>query len=204
MASESELVKRARTGDWNAFEQLISRYERRAFAVAQRIVLNRQDAEEVVQESLLSVVEHLSGFREEASFYTWLMRIVVNNALKVRRQRKPTISLAEESRDESYAGIEPPGFIAPWNETPDQIAEKREAQALIQDALAGLDEKYQAVFVLRDIEGLSTEETAEILDISLNNVKVRLLRARLMLREKLTRAFGDESRAVASENRHAH
>ncbi len=192
---DSQLVRRTRAGDFEAFESLVAKYERRLYGLALRIVRHVQDAEEVVQQTFVSVIEHLEGFREESSFYTWLMRIATNNALALLRKRtnRPTVPLRDDRSSESYDDLPHPEFIAQWRETPDQIAQRNETARLLAEALDELDEKYRLVFVLRDVEGLSTAETAAALQITEANVKVRLLRARLMLREKLTRAFGDEA-----------
>lgn len=198
------LVRRAQTGDFSAFEALVAKYERRIYSVAFRIVGQRQDAEEVVQQTFLSVVEHLEGFREESSFYTWLMRVATNHGLALLRKRKTraAYSLAEDRSSDDDKDLPHPQFVAQWRETPDEIAERRETRRLLDEALEELDEKYRLVFVLRDIEELSTAETAEALGISESNVKVRLLRARLMLRERLTRLFGDESTQVDPDHEH--
>jgi len=198
--AERQLVRRARTGDFKAFEALVARYERRLYSLALRMVRHRQDAEEVVQQTFLSVIEHLPEFREDSSFYTWLMRIATNHALALLRRRasRATVTLREDvSSEEDDGGTPRPEFIAQWRETPDQIAQRREVRQILADALDELDEKYRWVFLLRDVEGLSTAETAEALGITEANVKVRLLRARLMLREKLTRMFGDQAAQLA-------
>lgn len=189
------LVHRARSGDFAAFESLMARYERRVYGLALRIVGQLHDAEEVVQQTFLSVIEHLGGFREQARFSTWLTRIATNHALALlrKRSRQQTIPLGEEGSEDRDEPVPHPEFIAQWAETPEQIATRRETRRLLDQALEDLDEKYRLVFVLRDVEGLSTAETAEALGISISNVKVRLLRARLMLRERLTRQFGDET-----------
>lgn len=200
---DASLVALAKTGDFGAFEQLVSRYERRLFATAMRIVGRRQDAEEVVQDTLTSVIEHLPDFRQESRFYTWLMRIAVNHALKLlRKNRRLRNTDVQDTSTDSYSDMPHPQFIAPWKENPAWAAEQRELQQLLADALDQLDEKYRAVFVLRDIEERSTAEVADLLDISESNVKVRLLRARLQLRERITRALGDESRQVVPDHRH--
>jgi RNA polymerase sigma-70 factor (ECF subfamily) len=201
---DRQLVQGARHGDFAAFEALVSKYERRLFRLAFRILGRRHDAEEVVQQTFLSVVEHLAGFREESTFSTWLTRIGTNHALALLRRRKvrQALPLDEDRTSESYADLPHPQYIAQWQETPEEIASRREIQNLLNEALDELDEKYRVVFVLRDIEGLSTKETAEMLAISEANVKVRLLRARLMLRERLTRVLGDESTQVVPDHDH--
>lgn len=200
---DASLVALAKMGDFGAFEQLVSRYERRLFATAMRIVGRREDAEEVVQDTLTSVIEHLPDFRQESRFYTWLMRIAVNHALKLLRKNRRLRNMdVQDTSTDSYSDMPHPQFIAPWKENPAWAAEQQELQQLLADALNQLDEKYRTVFVLRDIEERSTAEVAELLDISESNVKVRLLRARLQLRERITRALGDESRQVVPDHRH--
>lgn len=192
------LVRHAREGDFAAFETLVATHERRIYGLALRIVGQRHDAEEVAQQTFLSVIEHLQEFREESSFSTWLMRIATNHALALlrRRSRQRTVPLGEDRSEDSYEDMPHPEFIAQWRETPEQIATRREIREMLTQALDELDQKYRLVFLLRDVEGLSTSETAETLGITVSNVKVRLLRARLMLRERLTRQFGDETTRV--------
>lgn len=202
--ADRPLVHRAQQGDYAAFESLVARHERRLYGLALRIVGRRHDAEEVVQQTFVSVIEHLTDFREEALFSTWLMRVATNHALALlrKRARQRTAPLDEDTGDESYGSVPHPEFIAQWRETPEDLAARREVRELLDAALDELDEKYRLVFLLRDVEGLSTQETAEALDISVANVKVRLLRARLMLRERLTRHFGDEATRVVPDHHH--
>jgi RNA polymerase sigma-70 factor (ECF subfamily) len=110
-----------------------------------------------------------------------------------KRKVRAAVALSDGSRDDDDDQPPHPQYIAAWKETPEQIASRRETRQILDEALEELDEKYRLVFLLRDVEGLSTRETAEVLEISVSNVKVRLLRARLMLRERLTRRFGDEA-----------
>ena len=198
------LVQRAKSGDFEAFELLVSKYERRLFSVALRIVGRQHDAEEVVQQTFVSVIEHLADFREQSKFYTWLMRIGTNHALALVRKRavRATVPLADDRSGDSYAEVPHPEYIAQWTETPEEIASRGETRRLLSEAMDELDEKYRLVFVLRDVQGLSTAETAEALGISVSNVKVRLLRARLMLRERLTRVFGDEATRLVPGHDH--
>lgn len=196
---DQPLVKQAKAGDFAAMESLLVKYERQVFGVARRIVQQHQDAEEVTQQTFLSVIEQLDKFREESQFRTWLLRIATNHALALLRKRKVRAgpSLDDGDSDDAYDGIPHPEYIATWRETPEELAVRHETRLHIDEALATLNEKYRVVFVLRDIEELSTQETAEILGISAGAVKVRLLRARLMLRERLTRLFGDEATLIA-------
>lgn len=197
---DRELVHRAKAGDFEAFDQLVRRYERPLFKLAARIVSNPHDAEEVVQDSFLSTLEHLKGFQEQSTFHTWLVRIATNSALKLLRKRRG-LPISTVPTDEDNAPLPHPEVIAPWREGPQALAERHETRQLLDEALSRLDEKYRLVFLLRDVEGLSTEEAAQVLQITANNLKVRLLRARLMLREQLTQTFGDLQRRL-SPHRH--
>ena len=203
--SDQELVRRAKAGQLAAFETLVTRYERHVYSLARRILRHEQDAEDVTQQTFLSALEHLSGFREEASFLTWLLRIATHAALKVLRKRKglETVSLENATEPtEGYDTVPHPEYIADWRESPESLVQQNEVMRLIEQALAQLDEKHRLVFLLRDVEGLSVSETAESLGISEANVKVRLLRARLQLREQLTRAFGDARRRLLPHQHH--
>ena len=192
-----ELLRRASSGDFEAFSALVERFQRRVFAVARRIAGSEHDAEDVTQQTFLSVLDHLSDFREESSVATWILRIATNHALKVLRKRRglPTVSLDAQAGDgeDTYAALPHPEFIAQWRDEPSRLAQQAEVRRLIEAALDELPEKYRVIFVLRDVEGLSVKETAEALGLTEANVKVRLMRARLDLRERLTRALGDEA-----------
>jgi len=197
--TDADLVRRAKAGELDAFEALTSRYEQRVFGLAMRMLRQEQDAEDVTQQTFLSVLEHLEGFRGEASFYTWVLRIASHAALKIIRKRKGlnTVSLEEATEpSDSLASIPHPEFIADWRQSPEHLVERNEVRRLLDEALTRLDEKHRLVFLLRDVEGLSVRETAEALELSEGNVKVRLLRARLQLREDLTRVLGDPARQL--------
>jgi RNA polymerase sigma-70 factor, ECF subfamily len=194
-----ELVARAQAGELDAFEALASRYEQRVYSLALRMLRHEQDAEDVTQQTFLSALENLAGFRGDASFATWLLRIATHAALKVIRKQKglDTISLEEATEEaDGYDTIPHPEYIADWRQSPEQLVQKNETQRLLDEALEKLDEKHRLVFLLRDVEGLSVKETAETLGLSEANTKVRLLRARLQLREQLTRTIGDPERRV--------
>ena len=203
--SDALLVQRAKSGDLSAFETLATRYERRVYSLALRMLRQEQDAEDVTQQSFLSALEHLAGFRGDSSFATWLMRIATHAALKIIRKRRglETVSLEQATEPpEDGAPIPHPEFIADWRESPEQLAQRHETRQLIDQALGKLDDKHRPVFLLRDVEGLSVQETAEALGLSEANVKVRLLRARLQLREMLTQAFGDPGNRLVPGHHH--
>jgi RNA polymerase sigma-70 factor (ECF subfamily) len=196
---DAELVLRAQAGDFDALEELTTRHEQQVYSLALRMLRHRQDAEDVVQQTFLSIIEHLPGFRAESSFTTWLMRIATHAALKVirRRRSRDLISLeAATETDGDGESIPHPEFIADWREAPHELVARSETGQLLDAALNQLDEKPRLVFILRDVQGLSVKETAEALGLSEANVKVRLLRARLALREQLTRVLGDPARRL--------
>jgi len=199
------LLRRARQGDFTAFEALVERLQPRVYGLARRMLGQAQDAEDVVQQTFLSLIEAIDTFREESAVATWVLRIAANHALKVLRKRRglPTVSLdGPGEAEDSYAAVPHPEFIAQWRDDPAELAQRAEVKQLLDTALTELDEKHRVVFVLRDVEGLSIRETAELLGLSEANVKVRLLRARLEMRERLTRAVGDAATQVFPDHRH--
>lgn len=205
--SELALVRRAKAGDLAAFEELVARHERQVFTLARRIVQNEHDAEDVTQQAFISALENLGGFREQARFATWLYRIATHAALKIIRKRRglDTVSLeAATEPNEAFEGVAHPEFIADWRQSPEELVQRNETRRLLDDALAQLDEKHRLVFLLRDVEGLSVKETAEALGLSEANVKVRLLRARLHLREHLTQTLGDPRKRITRRHDHPH
>jgi RNA polymerase sigma-70 factor (ECF subfamily) len=192
---ESILVALAREGDKIAFGELVRRYEGKIFRLAQHITQNREDAEDVLQETFLKAYEHLDQFQGNSKFYTWVVRIAVNQSLMKLRRRKTDRSVSlDETIDTGEDTIV--REIAAWGEDPEERFSREELGEILESAVKGLETPYRSVFVLRDIEELSTEETASALGLSIPAVKSRLLRARLQLREKLTRQFkrkGDDA-----------
>ena len=184
---EAVLVAAAKTGDLGAFEELVNRYERKIFRLALNLTQNREDAEDVMQDAFLKSFEHLGGFQGNSRFYTWLVRISVNEALMKLRKRRPNqVSLDQpvESEEDLL-----PREIEDWGPTPEQRYGQTELNEILSSVVSQLEPLYRVVFVLRDVEELSTEETAQMLGLSLAAVKSRLLRARLKLRQKLNRYF---------------
>jgi len=197
-SDELALVRAAKAGDMQAFEELVKRYDRNIFRIAQHITQNREDAEDVVQEAFLKAYGNLEHFQEQSKFYTWLVRIAVNEALMKLRRRRPerTVSLDEDVKTEEDSM---PREVADWAPNPEQQYKQAELREILTKTIQGLPASFRTVFVLRDVEGLSTEETAEALGLSIPAVKSRLLRARLQLRERLSKYFkrrtnGDETR----------
>lgn len=203
--SDLELLRRARQGEWDAFEALVNRLEPRVFGVAMRLLRQRQDAEDVTQQTFLKVMEKLDSFREESTVATWVLRIATNHALTMLRKRRQTRNVPLEvdpPGNDTERPLPHPEFIAYWKNNPADLAERSEVKQMLESALDELAEKYRIVFTLRDIERFSTRETAELLGIGESNVKVRLLRARLQLRERLTRSLGDERTRVQAADHH--
>ncbi len=191
-----QLVKQAQAGDFNAFDALVAKHEQRLYRLAMGIVRQREDAEDVVQNSFLSAMEHLANFRGDAAFLTWMRRIVTNNALNVLRKRRGINITPNNCPDDDEDCLPKPEYIADWRDGVEQTVEKHELRAMLDEALAGLSDPMRVVFVLRDVEGMSTREAAEAMGISEANVKVRLLRSRMKLREILTQKFGDPDSTV--------
>ena len=187
-SEESILVEAARGGDIGAFESLVRRYDRNVFRIAQHITQNREDAEDVVQDAFLKAYQNLGQFQGQSKFYTWLVRIAVNEALMRLRRRRPErmVSIDEDVKTEEDSM---PREIADWSPNPEQLYTQSELKDILGKTIQGLPPSFRTVFVLRDVEGLSTEETASALELSVPAVKSRLLRARLQLRERLIKYF---------------
>ncbi len=184
---EPLLVAAAKAGDIAAFETLVGRYEHKIFRLTQNITQNREDAEDAMQEAFLKAFEHLAEFQGNSRFYTWLVRIAVNQALMKLRKRRPNqISLDEEvDTGEDMVARE----VEDWGPSPEERYEQTELAQILSSVIGELEPAFRIVFQLRDIEELSTEETADALGLSVPAVKSRLLRARLKLRQKLNRYF---------------
>ena len=189
--TDEELVERARNKDFGAFEQLLDRYEDKIFRLAYRFVRNESEAKEVLQDTFLSIWRKLDTFKGDTQFGSWLYRVAANTALmRLRAQRRhPEVSTEELPVGylDSYGQLPPPGEN--WSKRPDDELQSDELRRHIQAAVDALPEIYRTVFLLRDVEGLSTEETGEILSISVPTVKTRLHRARIALRDTISGYF---------------
>ncbi len=186
--SDEDLVELAKSGDDTAFPELVKRYSRRILRVARNITNHEEDSEDVLQETFMKAYTHLAGFQGNSKFYTWLVRIAMNESLMKLRKRKTgkLVSLDEELNTGEDTIIRE---IAVWEGNPEDTYSQEELREILDKTIASLPEGFRTVFMLRDVEELSTEETAEALELSIPAVKSRLLRARLQLREKLTRVF---------------
>ena len=188
VSEELALVQAAKQGDVGAFEQLVKRYDRNIFRIAQHITQNREDAADVVQDAFLKAYENLDQCQGNSKFYTLLVRIAVNESLMKLRRRKTSKTVSMDEDVETEEGSMPREF-ADWSPNPEQQYGQSELGDILRKTIQGLPTSFRTVFVLRDVEGLSTEETAEMLNLSVPAVKSRLLRARLQLRERLNRYF---------------
>jgi RNA polymerase sigma-70 factor (ECF subfamily) len=187
--SEVELVRQVRDGNSDLFYQLVRPYERRVYSAAFAILRNAADAEDAAQEAIIKAFRHIKQFREEARFSTWLIQIAVNEARMRRRRNHADVMEPIADRPDETGNYVPRDF-ADWREIPSETLERKEIREKLTDALASLGEIYREVFVLRAMQHLSIEETAEALKISAASVKTRLLRARLMLRDLLAPGLG--------------
>jgi RNA polymerase sigma-70 factor, ECF subfamily len=183
--SEAELIRRVCQGDKEAFYALVCPWERAVYVAAVSILNNPADAEEVAQEAVLKAFTHLAEFRAEAKFSTWLIQITINEArLRLRKDRRHLYESVDEQRADEEGEYFPKDF-ADWREVPSEALQRKELREALRRAIAALPLKYREVLILRDIQNRSTEETAEILGITVGNVKTRLLRARLQMRDAL-------------------
>jgi len=184
MLLEEELITRSQNGDIDAFEELVARYERKVYAIAYRFMGNPEDASDLAQEAFLKAFQSINGFRQEASFSTWICRIVSNvcrdQLRKAKRQSHNSLDedvwLEEGSVKKQLQDAKP---------TPDELYERKELNEYLQGLINNLSPEYKMVVVLRDIQGYSYEEIAQILDCSLGTVKSRLNRARKALRDQI-------------------
>ena len=194
-SDDMELVHASKKGDVAAFEELVKRYDRKLLRIAQSVTHNREDSQDAVQETFLKAYQYLADFREASQFSTWLIRITLNQSLMKLRKLNVT---KEVSLDENFEADEDliPREIADWHPNPEQLYSGSELQDILTRSLEELVPVSRAVFVLRDIEGLSIEQTAIVLNLSQSAVKSRLWRARLQLRERLNKYFGKSAESA--------
>jgi len=184
--SDEKLVELAQADDERAFEELVGRYETKVYSLSIKMLRNPQDAEDVLQDTFLRAYRGLKSFKGNSTFSTWIYRITANSALmKLRKKQLPTVSI--EDADERDAPIN----IPDWAPGPVEQLLNQETREAMQDAIESLPAEFGQVFVLRDVEGLSNADVAEILDLSVAAVKSRLHRARLKVRNRLMHFFND-------------
>jgi RNA polymerase sigma-70 factor (ECF subfamily) len=187
--SDSILIARCREGDSISFEKLVGRHSRRVYSVARQITQSEADSEEVTQETFLRAFSRLDSFEGHSAFQTWLVKIAVNEALAILRRRRRLRESALEEPIRYEADEELIRDVAIWEENPEKQYAREQLRRILEEAIAALPITYRVVFVMRDIQNLTTEDTADALNLSQPAVKSRLLRARLILRERLTRRF---------------
>jgi RNA polymerase sigma-70 factor (ECF subfamily) len=190
-----DLVQASKNGNVAAFDQLVKRYDGKLFRIAQSVTHNREDSQDVVQETFLKAYQHLADFRGDSQFSTWLIRITLNQSLmKLRRLRRTK----EVVLDEDFGTDEDvlPRKVIDWAPNPEQLYGVSELRKLLIKTIEELRPILRAVFVLQDLEGLSTDQTAEALNLSQSAVKSRLWRARLQLRERLNQYFGKSAESA--------
>ena len=196
-ADDLALVHATKRGSVSAFDEIVRRYDRKMLRIAQSVTHNHEEAEDAVQEAFLKAYQKLDQFREDAKFSTWMMRIVLNQALmKLRRQR----TFREESLDASFSSDSDvfPIDLTDWSPNPQELYRAAEFREILIKCLGRLQPALRVVFVLRDIEELSISETCEALGLSEVTVKSRLFRARLQLRETLTPYFRKHRRQCSA------
>ena len=179
-----------RAGDRVEFARMVDLYSAPIYRLGLKMLGSPQDAEDVLQNTFLSALTHLSNFEGRSSISTWLYRIASNEALMLIRRKKPAFNLEDLQTDDSDEGAMPEIFVD-WSVLPERELLTGESKQAIDDAIQKLPETLRMVFVLRDIEDISIKETAEILNLTETNVKTRLLRARMFLREQLSAYYGE-------------
>jgi RNA polymerase sigma-70 factor, ECF subfamily len=183
--AEQSLIARVQDGDADAFYELVRPYERAVFLAALSILKNDADAEEVAQEAVLKAFKALPRFRRESKFSTWLIQICINEAKMKRRKDRRHLYESIEQQHQNDEGDYMPRDFADWRDIPSEALEQKELRKALIQALDSLPEKYRAVLILRDIQHLGITETAQVLGLSEANVKTRLCRARLQMRDAL-------------------
>jgi RNA polymerase sigma-70 factor (ECF subfamily) len=175
-------------GDRAEFARLVDTYSSPIYRLGLRMLGNLQDAEDVLQNTFLNALMHLSSFEGRSTVSTWLYRIAANEALMLIRRKKPEVSLesSENASPQEAVGNLKPGQFTDWSTLPEEELLSSESKRILDSTIQTLPESLRIVFILRDIEGLSIKETADVLDLTETNVKTRLLRARLFLRESLS------------------
>jgi RNA polymerase sigma-70 factor (ECF subfamily) len=182
--TEEELIAAIKAGDTQLYHDLIRPHERSVYQMALSYMKNESDAEDVAQEAFVRAFRSLSTFRAEAKFSSWLISITVNEARnRLRRRSILHIDSLDASTEDGKAMS--PALLRDWREIPSEALERKEIRELLQEAVENLPDKYRQVFLLRDVEELNVNDTAEALDISVPSVKVRLHRARMMLQQYL-------------------
>jgi len=194
--SDTELIESAKSGDRNAMAAIVTRYENRVYRLAIKMVKNEPDAEDVLQETFITVIRKLDSFKGDSAFGTWLFRVATNQALMLLRKRGRLRERTKEMDTED--GLELPANTQDWSLNPTASLMHGETIREMDVAIARLPESLRSVFLLRDVEGLSAIETSEVLEITIPAIKSRLHRARMQLREDLADYFRPAKDKVAA------
>ena len=182
---EAKLIARIQRGERELFYELIRPYEKRVFVISFTILRNEAEAQDAAQDAFLKAFRYLGQFRAESRFSTWLIQVAINEARQ--RLRKSHLEIMRPIEDqENEDGTYTPREFTDWREIPSEALERKEVREKLLSALGSLAHKYREVFILRDVEHMSIDDTAKVLGISSGAVKTRLLRARLMLRDLLS------------------
>lgn len=185
-------VEALRAGDRAEFARLVDAYSAPIYRLGLKMLGTPQDAEDVLQNTFLSALTHLAGFEGRSSISTWLYRIASNEALMQIRRKRNNINIEDLQTEDSDEGLIPEIFMD-WSALPESELINEEAKSKLDEAVNKLPESLRMVFLLRDMEGISIKETAQILSLTETNVKTRLLRARMMLREQLSAYYGERA-----------
>lgn len=177
-------------GDRAEFARLVDEYSSPIYRLGMRMLGNPQDAEDVLQNTFINALTHIQNFEGRSSLATWLYRIAANEALMMIRRKKPEVNLEDVEGGDEAEGLKPSQFVD-WSALPEDELLAGEGKRALDDAIRTLPESLRIVFLLRDVEGLSIKETADALNLTETNVKTRLLRARMALRESLSAYYGE-------------
>ena len=183
--NETEIIELAKSGDRKALSDLVKKYEQTVYNFSFKICRDKDKAENTMQETFLSVIKHLNQFDSKSKLSTWLYRIVSNHCLMEARKNK-RYNYIEPSEEDNFFDEK---HISDWSEVPSINIENKELKIVLDEAISKLSPEYRIVFLLRDVEGLSTEETGKITELSVPAIKSRLHRARKFLREEISKAF---------------
>jgi RNA polymerase sigma-70 factor (ECF subfamily) len=193
MATEAELILRILEGERDLYHELIAPYERMVYVSAFSLLRNESDAEDCAQEAFLKAFRHLSEFKGESKFGSWLVRVVLNEAKLRLRKLRPDLYESLDKTIDHEDGEYVPQSLGDWREIPSEVLERQEVRSILENAINNLSPIYRQVFVLRDVQGMSVADTAELMEVNEAVIKTRLLRARLQLRDMLAPVLKDSN-----------
>ena len=188
--SQELSLEKLRTGDRAEFARLVDLFSAPIYHLGLRMLGNNQDAEDILQNTFLNALTHLPEFEGRSSLATWIYRIAANEALMLIRRRKPEVNIEDLQADDPDVELTPKYFID-WSGLPENELLSEEGKKYLDEAVRSLPENLRLVFIMRDVDGLSIKETADALELTETNIKTRLLRARLRLREQLSAYYSD-------------